>query len=359
MIWLTWRQFRTQTLVALLTLAAAAIFIAITHAQLVHLYNASGIPTCQADGDCFPARNEFLNHDQLLRTLLGLALLAVPAIIGIFWGAPLVSREIETGTFRLAWTQSVTRGRWLAAKLIILGLASMATAGLFSWLVTWWFGRIDGVKLDRLNPGVFDERGIVAVGYGAFAFALGVTTGALFRRTVPAMATTLVVFIGTRLVFTQWVRPHLIGPAHLRFPLNTSSVSGLASHNGGSPKLIVNPPQLEGAWYYSTSIVDKAGHTLTPDFLVQACSSLMNDLGPGLPGLGKGPTGTGSASPSSGKAQAFQDCVAKVGEVYHGIATYQPADRYWLFQGIETAIFIGLAVVLAGFCFWWIRRGLG
>ena len=36
--------------------------------------------------------------------------------------------------------------------------------------------------------------------------------------------------------------------------------------------------------------------------------------------------------------------------------TYQPASRYWAFQWYETAIFLGLAVILAGLCFWQIRR---
>jgi len=357
MIWLTWRQFRMQAIVAAIALVAAAIFIAITHAQLVHLYNASGIPTCEADGDCFGARNEFLSHNQALRQLLGLALLAVPAIVGVFWGAPLVAREQEAGTFRLAWTQSVTRDRWLATKHVVIGLASMVVAGLFSWMVTWWFGRIDQLQLNRFNPGVFDERAIVAIGYGAFAFALGVTAGMLIRRTLPAMATTLAIFVAVRIVFAEWVRPHLIGPAHLAFALNTSSVNGFVSRNGGAPMLTVDPPQLNNAWIYSTNIVDSAGHALTPEFLAQACSALMDGLGPGLPGLGKGPIGVGA--PSTDKTQSFQACVTRVGEVYHGLATYQPASRYWTFQAIETAIFIGLAVVLSGFCVWWVRRRLG
>jgi len=65
-------------------------------------------------------------------------ILVVPALLGIFWGAPLVANELETGTYRLAWTQSVTRKRWLAAKLGLVGLWSMAVAGLLSFIVTLW-----------------------------------------------------------------------------------------------------------------------------------------------------------------------------------------------------------------------------
>ena len=85
-------------------------------------------------------KHRFLQH-------LSLVSLLVPALIGIFWGAPLVARELEAGTFRLAWTQSVTRTRWLAVKIALVGLASVLAAGLLSLLVTWWSS-----PLDRSQP---------------------------------------------------------------------------------------------------------------------------------------------------------------------------------------------------------------
>src|SRR5262249_52817678 len=81
--------------------------------------------------------------DELIFILCIGLLLVTPAVIGVFWGAPLVAREIETGTFRLAWNQSVTRARWLAVKLGLIGLASMATARLRSLMLTWWASPID------------------------------------------------------------------------------------------------------------------------------------------------------------------------------------------------------------------------
>lgn len=105
----------------------------------------------------------------------------MPGILGIFWGAPLLAREVETGTFRLAWTQSVTRTRWLAIKLAVIALTSMALAGLLALMLTWWASPIDTVNMNRFAPGVFDQRGIVAIGYAAFAFALGVTAGVLIE----------------------------------------------------------------------------------------------------------------------------------------------------------------------------------
>ena len=112
----------------------------------------------------------------------------VPALIGIFWGAPLIARELETGTHRLAFNQSITRTRWLATKLAIIGTATAATAGLLSWAVTAWAHHIDHATGNAIRPQFFGARGIVPIGYALFAFALGVTLGMLIRRTVPAMA---------------------------------------------------------------------------------------------------------------------------------------------------------------------------
>ena len=102
----------------------------------------------------------------------GIAVLAVaPAVIGIFWGAPLVARELETGTHRLAWNQSVTRSRWLATKLGFTVLATAVAVGILTLAITWWAHPIDGATgssrgslPSRLTPISFAMRGIVPVG---------------------------------------------------------------------------------------------------------------------------------------------------------------------------------------------------
>ena len=184
---------------------------------------------CQAAGRLLLlATSAFASHDQLLQDL-GMVLVLVPGLIGLFWGAPLAARELETGTYQLAWTQGVTRKRWLAVKLGLVGLASVAVAGLFSLMVTWWSSPLDRVNADPFT--LFDQRGIVPLGYAAFAFALGVTVGLVLHRTVPAMVATLAVFAGVRLVVANWVRPYLLAPlrtvAGLEPPRRTRS-GGLA-----------------------------------------------------------------------------------------------------------------------------------
>jgi hypothetical protein len=187
MTWLAWRQFRTQALVTLGLLAALAVLVIVTGLHLRDVYDSLGGAHCTARKDCA----ELTAHDRTLASLLGPALLAIPALLGMFWGAPLVARELESGTFRLAWTQSVTRRRWLSVRVALVGVAALAVAGVASWLVTWWFAPLDAVNLNRFDPSVFTTRGVVAIGYAGFAFALGVAAGALTRRTLPAIGATL------------------------------------------------------------------------------------------------------------------------------------------------------------------------
>jgi hypothetical protein len=347
-----WRQFRTQAAAAFAALAALAVVLAITGPHLAHLYETSGIGTCKAPSNCDALASTFLAHDKLLQTLLGPLLLAIPAVLGIFWGAPLVAREIETGTYRLAWTQSVTRTRWFAVKAALIGLASIAVAGLCSLMITWWSSPIDHVHMNRFAPGVFDERGIVPIGYAAFAFALGLSAGTLVRRTVPAMATTLFAFVGARLAATYWIRPHLMSPAHISATFASASNLGFQVDGASGVTFVAGPPNIPNAWVYSDRIVDKSGHAPTSQalhtFLLRFC-----------PNIGTPPRQTpNGARARPGNPEAFQACVAKLSAKFHETVTYQPADRYWRFQAYETAIFLALALILTGISFWWIRRRL-
>ena len=218
MIRFAWLRFRTQAAVAAACWPSPPPSWLVTGIRLAHAYYAA-VAACKPRGDCAAARaapspsHADLTADGLLDALV----LAVPGLIGMFWGAPLVAREFETGTFRLAWTQGVTRNRWLAAKLAVAGVASMAAAGLLSLMVTWWSSPIDRRTGQPAHVRHVPRRGIAPVGYAAFAFALGVTAGLLIRRTLPAMAVTLAVFaaVSRRLPRLGAAPPHPARPDHL------------------------------------------------------------------------------------------------------------------------------------------------
>jgi hypothetical protein len=351
----TWMQARAQTMVAIGALAVTAVVLLITGPHLVHLYDTS-VATCGAHGDCPAVTSAFLREDSTLRTWLDVVVIVMPGVIGIFWGAPLVARELEAGTFRLAWSQSVTRTRWLATKLAVIGLASMAVAGLLSLMVTWWASPLDRVHMNTF--GTFDQRDIVPIGYAAFAFALGVTAGVFIRRTVPAMAATLVAFVAARIAVIHWIRPHLITPAHQELAVRAASIVGYGPSGlfgGGPSTLQLTPPDIPGAWIYSTQLADRAGHPITAQFEQSACPALAAGPSAGGPAGGIGSGGSHSHAPAAAQ-RALADCAATVAARFHEMVTYQPASRYWAFQWYELAIFLGAALLLAGACFWRVRR---
>jgi hypothetical protein len=340
MIWLTWRQFRAQAYAALATLAVIGIAFVITGPHLNSLYDTSGIPTCQAHSDCGTVVSNFLNELKGIDSIqyfVGLGVLYVgPGLIGVFWGAPLVTRELEAGTFRMTWNQSVTRTRWIAVKLGLVGLASMAAAGLLSLMMSWWASPITQANalnttrngsssLNRLTPLLFGASGIAPVGYAAFAFALGVTAGVLIRRTLPAMAITLAVFAAVQIVVPNVIRPHLIAPLRSITVLNPAGINqiGISEHH----MTVGAGVNIPGAWILSNTDIDTAGHPFT------------------------GPPTQACLTPNA------SSCSASIGRLHlRQVVTYQPASRYWVFQWYETAIFLAAALVLAGFCIWWIRR---
>jgi hypothetical protein len=340
MMWLTWRQFRAQAIVATVGLAAMAIMLTVTGIQLAHHFDTSGIAGCHAHGNCAQAANAFLttlrasSYQVVFLIAVGLTY-AVPALIGIFWGAPLIAREVEAGTLRLAWNQSVTRTRWLAVKVGLIGLVAMAIAGLLSLLTGWWAnpvyeaslkatGRPTGIN--RFPPALFGISGIAPIGYAAFGFALGLTFGVLIRRTLPAMAATLAAFGGIQVAWPLFVRPHLLTPLSSIAPIVPSEINTLLvdpSHHMFVQGMVNKP----GAWVLSNQTVDAAGHPFTGP-ATQACI-------------------TGSP----------QACNASLGKLHlRQLITFQPASRYWAFQWYETAIFMALALLLVAYCYWRVSR---
>jgi ABC-type transport system involved in multi-copper enzyme maturation permease subunit len=340
MIWLTWRQFRPQWLSAMgagLVLAAATLTLGVL---LRHAY-ATLIVACARSATCGGGQITFTQDYLLPVRLLGLLLQVTPALIGLFWGAPLIARELETGSFRLVWTQSATRNHWLAAKLAVLALASGVVTGLFSLFLTWAARPMDHFSGDRFAKLVFPARDVVPVGYAVFAFVLGCTLGLLARRTVPAMVLTLVVFAAVQLAMPIGVRGHLLPPQTRLVPVTTSALSQTQGMFVSDSEAVVEDYVVPGAWMLSAThtILTSQGRPADPA-VVQACMT-QGDAAAAAVGGRPGPVAAGP-------------CLSRLD--LHFDVSYQPANRYWALQLLETAIFLGLAAVLAGICFWRIPR---
>src|SRR5215472_7015080 len=251
MTFLVWRQYRLQWAIALALLAA---FAAVELVDGLHTASAwhslltacAGTAASQAGSPAGPG-GSCLRHDivGVIGNDFRVLSVMVPAILGMLWGAPLIAHELETGTTSFAWTQGITRTRWLVSKVAILLLSAAVWAGAVSALVTWWSGPENAQRADAFQVNYFDTQGITPIGYAVFAMALGITAGALIRRTIPAVAVTLGGFIGMRVLFDDSIRQHLM-PA-------VTTITSMTSI--GSPSGI--------SWGRSGGILNAAGQPVT------------------------------------------------------------------------------------------------
>jgi hypothetical protein len=315
MAWVTWRQHRPQLLGAaglLLALAAAAVGTDLPIRAAYHRDALSGcLPPSARSGCDIIVRHFQGQFDSWAAAVRGLA--ALPALAGLFIGAPLLARELEHGTHRFAWTQSLTRRQWLLSKTALLAAATAAVGAAASALVMWWRGPFDTLE-GRMAPSAFDIEGLVVPAYALFALALGILAGLVLRRTVAAMTATLIVFAAARLAMLEFVRPHFLAPL---------SRTVVASDTGRFP----------GDWVLSDTLVDAGGRQISAgreDLAVLHAQHAGMDPHTYLVTLG-----------------------------WRRVISYQPGDRFWTFQLLEAAIFVGLAAAVVALTLFLVRRNPG
>lgn len=302
MTWLAWRQFRAN---AILAAVGTTLVVAILIGTRGHI--------AATDPD---ELSTFYSSLQLL----GTGLIGVPAFIGAFWGAPLVARELETGTHRLVWTQTITRSRWLLTKVAVAAVAAVVTTALFSGAFTWWSESFDAVG-NRIGTANFGQRGIAPLGYALFALALGTLAGTVVRRTLPAMAISLVAFFVVRFSFQLVVRPRLLEPVTTTLPLDLFGVPDRQAGPGG--------------WILSSHTVDATGRALTNaqiDTLLDSACDVARDSTP----------------------TDLTRCAEDLG--LHRVARLHPADHFWPLQVRESLLFLIASVALTIATIWWLRR---
>ncbi|MGH9057547.1 MAG: ABC transporter permease subunit [Acidimicrobiales bacterium] len=323
MAWITWRQHRIALGGVAAFLGALALYVWILGLRLHHAYAAAYACLPAASPACADRVSGLIDMNKVL--VGGYVLQAVPALIGAFLGAPVLARELETGTFRYAWTQGFGRWRWTLAKLVPLAVVVAAAAGaigvLFSWYYQLYFSAGNQtLGLSQVSPfssGLFDLRGVAFAAWTLAAFAIGALAGMLIRRVVPAIVATLAAYTALALVAANVLRQHYLTP--------------LLTHN-------VNFPGTEwivSQWWTKDGTVAFTGRP-PEDLLRQLCSSV--PTGP----LGKPSHGT------------FFQCLAQHG--YTMSTRYQPASRLWTFQWIEAGWLLALSVLLITATVWLVRH---
>ncbi len=326
MIWLAWRQRRGMILVTAATLAGVALVLLVTGSSMASTVHEGGLSTCienlrgaafvPVDGGCQDEAAAFASRYFMMRTLGVAVFMFVPLVFGMFWGAPVIARELEDDTASLVWTQGVSRRRWAWSQLGFVALVTLLAMGILSWLVMWWYGPLNAATGDRFQWLIYDQQGLVPVGYAVFAASLAAFVGAVTGRTVRAMAVTALGFILVRFPVAVWLRPRFMTGMERTYP-----VVGLRV-----------PNHLLGDWLY----------------------------GPGGPGVGVVLAANGDriAGGQTICAPLDQACVAESGRGAYNLELFHPASRFWTFQGIELALFLVMALALAAATVWWVRRRL-
>jgi hypothetical protein len=328
MAWVIWRQHRIALGGAAAFLGGLAVLVWIVGLQLHHAYAAAtachpaSSPVCSATVARFNGMNDFLAN--------GFILQALPALIGAFVGAPILARELETSTFRYAWTQGLERWRWTLAKLATLGVVVTAAAGAFSVLNTWYFRPYfaagnQALSLSTASPfasGLFDLRGVAFAAWTLAAFAIGGLAGMLIRRVVPAIIATLAAYAGLAFAAGALMRQHYL------------------------PPLLTSNPNVPGSAWILSQWGTKGGKHAWAGRVPP-----MNLLVPNCPP--SGPPGVRVPKPSAG---AILHCLPHHGAGYTLYTSYQPVSRFWSFQFIEGGWLLALSVLFIAVTVWLVRR---
>ncbi len=325
--WVVWRRYRTMLIATVGVLTLIAVYLVVNGEQMRASYRSATSCTPVNTAAC---QYKFqLFHDSYAQPgLIGVLLTFLPAIIGSFVGAPLLSRELESGTFRYAWTQGAGRMRWAIAILTCGAVGVAVVMAGFGALISWHNQPLlDADITPRLHTTVFPETGLAAAGWALAGFTLSVLAGLLWRRAIPAIVTAFAACFGLE---------YLAATYRLKYvrPLTTTSLD--QPHKA----LNINQWWTKGGVHLSTDQVTSA---------LSAVGAQVNATGGKITPVASG-SSHGAGGPSVDPVQYL---------LHHGylqITSYQPDSRYWTLQWIEFGWLTALALLLLGATFWLLRR---
>jgi hypothetical protein len=318
MAWVAWRQHRLVLAGVATLVGALALCLWILGVGLHHAHAAA--VACHPAGSlaCEELVGSFNGMGHLLAS--GYVLQAVPALIGAFVGAPVLARELETGTFRYAWTQGFGPWRWMLAKLLALAFAVLAATAVLSVILSWYYRpylaagnqSLFLTEASSLAPGLFDLRGVAFAAWTLAAFTIGGLAGILIRRVVPAILATLAVYAGLALAAATLLRRHYLTP------------------------LVTSKPSVpSSAWILSERWTTDSGHPVSQSALIRVLQKAPPEL------AGKG-----------GIPKALSTTQYLMQHGYTQWTAYQPAGRFWTFQWIEGGWLLALSLLLIATTVW-------
>lgn len=292
MIWVTWRQHRTQAFVCLALFCAVTIAAIALGAWMRSTFSADGLGACLARSGGAGCADVITSFTQKFSgpamVPLGILLVAIPGYLGAVVGAPLLGAELERGTWQLAWSQTVPRTRWLVTQLALVMGGLVVFGAAVTAVVTWARAPLDEVSVRAQPPLNFE--GLFLTCSLLCAFALGVLAGLLLRNTIGAMV----------VAYIAWEVPFLLvtllsGPLHLLTATKTIACT---------------------TWCASAS--------------------------------------ANSVPPVTGSFGDLVTSLTRTGN--HLTVTYLPASRFWTLQSIDGGVFLAVAAAALGTAIWLLHR---
>ncbi|MFE7758301.1 hypothetical protein [Streptomyces sp. NPDC057418] len=287
--------------------------LALRSSHVAEVFEASNCPVDGSDGDraCMQTARNYLDSMVTYRSIfqdVAVFLTVLPALFSAFVAGPLIARELESGTFRMSWTQSVSPARWLTAKLAVPTSLVLAGTAVLTATLRWAGSRTENpYPAEWYTWPVFATTGTVPFASLLFGLCVGALAGLLIRRTVLALAASASV-TGAMITASAYLRGELW------------------------PRRTVTGPSLDvrtNIWWVETGSVDSRGERLPPDL----CSL------PGTP-------------------EEWRRCMAD-----HDVAgqylDFHPASHFWPIQLVETGILLVLAALALALAFRVLRRRHG
>ena len=317
MIWLGWREQRVEALIAAALLALLAAVAIPAGLHMASVYSHEGLAACTGNlgpaDPCNVSVSDFLTRFGSVNVLFSWSTL-LPALLALLFAAPFVL-DLDNGTYRLFWTQSITRRRWIVTKLAIGTVACVVGGGCVAALAMWSRAPLDHLD-GRMSTNTYDAEGIVPIAYAVFVLGVAVALGVLWRRTVPALLVAFVVYVVGRSVMDSWLAQRLLTP------VRTTWLEG----NGG--------PNLNHALVIDQFVSDRHGTRLSQAF--HGCGGSSGGL--------FSHTNAVCVQPHAAGAHVYMTAV------------YQPAGRFWELQSVEFALVAGIGVLLVLVAGWWTHR---
>jgi hypothetical protein len=320
--WVSWRQYRAALAGTIVFLAVLSAYLVVMGLRIHSGYDATlhcGQNTSQT---CNDELNVFQNAYYITAEVTAALLSAVPVLVGVFAGAPILARELDTGTARFAWTQGAGRTRWTIARLALPALSVTILAGAFSWLFAWFYQPFFSSGLDaRLAPQFFDLTGVALAAWTLAAFAIGTLAGVVIRKSVPAIIAGMAAWGGLLALTLLVLRKHYLAPL-------------LDKGTGG-------PAQGNGGWVISQWWTGPNGRPASMSAIIQQMNS---------------PNTNPAHCHGNSCSQLVDPFKALYQHGYTEWTLYQPGSRYWTFQWIEGGWLLALSVILIAATIWLVRH---